>query len=241
MAQRIECGFYHLAETKVFHYAGYECAAWWQDVEVEAGDYPVFAVIEEDTIRWFLVTLPGVVVADNFQALYCGTRIGKPYDEAQNAGKGAEYHIQSNDYPVFESMRKDTNSPWHIDLVNLPNLHICSDCGATICRAPQSFTAQRRDNRRCPSCSVKASEIRRKAINLRHGFLISAARAAGRHIGEFTSVFDRSLDEYLESGRQDGYHRDQIVKNINRLRTYRRLMKDQVANADTLRRMAWER
>jgi hypothetical protein len=70
----IECGFYRLAETQVFRYAGYECAAWWKEVEVPAGDYLVKAWIKDGRVESFFAEQLGTHVADNIQSLYCGPR-----------------------------------------------------------------------------------------------------------------------------------------------------------------------
>jgi hypothetical protein len=237
--KEINCGFYRLLETTVFHYAGYECAAWWQKVQVPAGDYPVRALLQEGRIQWFLVTLPGVIVADNFQPLFCGNRIGDFYDETQNAGKPGAYHIQTNDYIAFQSVHEDSNSPWHLDLSVLPDLHNCVDCGCIVSRSDASWDAIRADNRRCPHCGVVAQTARRGDIKRRHGFLIRAIEAAGHHVTRYASIFDFSLDEYLQSNRTDSYYKKSIQQAIERLRTYRRLKKDPVVNGDALRRMAW--
>ena len=39
---KIQIGWLNLMEDKVFTDRGYECAAWWQDIAVKAGKYPMF-------------------------------------------------------------------------------------------------------------------------------------------------------------------------------------------------------
>lgn len=165
MFTQIQCGTYRVRETTVYHYAGYECAAWWRDVQVEAGDYPAFVYRDGSTLR-FSVSLPGFIVADNFQSLFCGNAIGKGYDETQNSGNTSTYGIHSQDYCVFASLKDGENSPWQIDLSLLPiALDVCSDCGAVVTKHPTVT--------RCPSCSVKRSEQRRNNVCRRHRFLLT--------------------------------------------------------------------
>jgi hypothetical protein len=209
MNQRIECGTYRVAEKKVYHYAGYECAAWSQDVEVAAGDYPVVALVEGSHVKYFLVTLPGVIVEDFFPSLFGGMAIGKPYDTKQNAGKSATYRIQCDDYIVFQSIARGLQSPWNIDISMLPNLGIClnPECG--------SFVSIYNTPRYCPSCAVAREKEGKKAIEARHNFLLEAAYV-GRPT-EFGSILDSTIYQYFEAGKQ-GYHRDELVKVIAGLR-----------------------
>jgi hypothetical protein len=165
MPTQILCGTYRVSESTVYHYAGYECAAWWRDVRVEAGEYPVSVYLDGSTLR-FSVKLPGVLVADNFQSLFCGNAIGKGYDETQNAGKPDSYSIHSQDYCVFASLKAGNNSPWRIDLSLLPiALDSCLDCGSVITKRPAVT--------RCPSCSVERSQERRNSACRRHRFLLA--------------------------------------------------------------------
>jgi hypothetical protein len=210
MSQSIECGTYRVAETIVKHYAGYECAAWWQDIEVAAGEYPVYAHIEQGHVKRFVVTLPGVIVEDNFQSLFGGMPIGNSYDTKKNAGGAAHYHIQMHDYVVFDSIAHNPESSWQIDVTKLPNLGDClnSECGSkvSIYKGP----------RYCPSCGVAREHAGKQAIDARHSFLLDAAYVV-RPV-EFASILDSTIYHYFEEGRQPGYHRDQIIKTIAGLR-----------------------
>jgi predicted RNA-binding Zn-ribbon protein involved in translation (DUF1610 family) len=165
MHTQIEVGTYRVSKATVYHYAGYECAAWWRDVKVDAGDYPVFGYLEGSTFL-FTVTLPGILVAANFQSLFGGVAFGLCYDETQHAGELDTFRIQSRDYCVFGSMRDGEKSPWHIDLSLLPmELAICSDCGGVI--------AKHSGITRCPSCSVERDQARRQHACRRHRFLLA--------------------------------------------------------------------
>ena len=76
----------------------FEFAAWYEDVLVKAGRYPVivhdYQVNEEGRVDGFIgsvyVTMPGTVVRDYFAAHYCGVPISD-YDDYKNAGKPSQY------------------------------------------------------------------------------------------------------------------------------------------------------
>jgi len=87
-------GTYTLEKPEVFQKL-YECAAWYTDIEVQPGVYPVTT-----DGYWLFVELPGVIVSDNFQSLFAGMPIGDAYDRKQNAGKPATYWIQTQEYAV---------------------------------------------------------------------------------------------------------------------------------------------
>ena len=168
MPSNTPCGFYRLAETTVFHYAGYECAAWWQDIRVAPGDYPVtlYKDASSSSLRFF-VELPGTIVADNFQSLWGGVPIGDSYDNSQNAGKPGSYHISTVDYCLFAEMKaKGESCPWHVDLSVIPaELSNCADCGGIILKHPSISI--------CPGCAVKRENVQRQYVRRRHRFLLS--------------------------------------------------------------------
>ena len=85
-------GTYTLDQAKTFRKT-YECAAWYTDIRVPAGIYEVTT-----DGYWIFVELPGNIVTDYFQSLYCGTSIGETYDQKQNAGKESRYVIQTEEY-----------------------------------------------------------------------------------------------------------------------------------------------
>lgn len=98
-------GTYHLKEDKVFRNE-YECAAWYEDVLVKAGFYPVEVYdyyVESDGeisghCRGVYVDMPGTVVSDYFGGEYCGTLIGE-YDSFKHAGN--QYRHSMFSYMVF--------------------------------------------------------------------------------------------------------------------------------------------
>ena len=109
----IKCGVYIVPERVTVHKADFECAAWWQDITLEAGPYPVFADMRGGTL-WFSVEIPGIIAADYFQSLVCGRAIGAAYDTAKNAGQTTSYRVSVRDYQVFEWMAVDGPVTWNI-------------------------------------------------------------------------------------------------------------------------------
>jgi hypothetical protein len=157
------------------------------------------------------VSLPGVVVADNFQSLWGGTPIGEGYNEEQNAGKQRSYHIHGRDYEVFQSINDRGNpSPWLIDLSTLPNLGICLNpaCGSRV-------TIYAGD-RFCPRCASKREEVGCAAIEKRHAFLVDTAWVV--RPTRFSSILSNTIFEYLDSGRNDAYRRQELVAVVDGLR-----------------------
>lgn len=87
-------------ETRTRHF---ECAAWYEEIELAPGTYDVFGLYKQygyghrEDLRgqWYLDSLgysvPGTIISDNFQSLFCGNPIGKAYDSTQNAGKPTEW------------------------------------------------------------------------------------------------------------------------------------------------------
>jgi hypothetical protein len=202
MLQSIDCGVYRVSEPIVYHYAGYECAAWWQDIRVEAGEYPVKAVLKDGRVENFSVSLPGVIVADNCQSLWGGMPIGESYYEKQNAGKPKSYHVHGRDYEVFQSINdRGDASPWLIDLSTLPNLGICLNpaCGSRV-------TIYAGD-RFCPRCASKRAEVGRAAIEKRHAFLVDTAW-----------VVRPTRFLYLDNGRTNAYQRQELAAVVAGLR-----------------------
>jgi len=209
MPDRIQCGTYRVRESTVYHHAGYECAAWWRDVRVESGDYPVFGNLVGSTFLFF-VDLPGVIVADNFQSFFGGVAIGKGYDQNQNAGKPGTYSIYSQDYCVFASLKNGENSPWRIDLSAVPiALDTCSDCGGVIKSYPMVT--------RCPGCSVKRSEERQQHACRRHRFLL--ATGYGLRTTRDSSFLDTIIAEASsDQSTMADLYRDQLRREIAAMR-----------------------
>jgi hypothetical protein len=97
MRRRI--GTITLNTKTTFHYAGYECAAWWKDVECCSQSVELWYCDEGYKSVGFRFI--GKIVRDNFQSLFCGNACGKAYDELQNAGKDDTYHTSMYDYNLI--------------------------------------------------------------------------------------------------------------------------------------------
>lgn len=106
---KVQIGWYNLKEDKVFHDNGYECAAWYENIAVKAGRYPITVVdykvkhFDDENRKRFngeidghigsaYVTLDGTIVNDYFGSMFCGVPVGT-YDEKQNTGKPSRYHM----------------------------------------------------------------------------------------------------------------------------------------------------
>ena len=110
MSKFTQIGWFNLKEDMVFTNT-FECAAWYENVLVKAGKYPV----EVYDLKWMddgridfschgvYTTMHGTIVSDYFAALYCGVPVSdRPYDTTKNAGKEAEHHDYRYTYDVTE-------------------------------------------------------------------------------------------------------------------------------------------
>lgn len=108
-------GYLVLKEPKVYTNT-YECAAWYQKVEVPAGKYPVYgyqlsswpdAPPPSDQIDHYSCRLKGKVVGSNFSSYFCGNMVGSgKFNE--DVGQDAEYLIDggSRGYALAWSILK---------------------------------------------------------------------------------------------------------------------------------------
>lgn len=90
----------------------YECAAWYENVLVKAGKYPMevpeFYIKETDDgkevyghIDMIGVLLPGIITSDEFGARFCGVPVGI-YDNSQNKGKESTHYFRTRLYSVAD-------------------------------------------------------------------------------------------------------------------------------------------
>lgn len=103
--EKKQIGWYILSEKKVFTNQ-FETAAWYEDVEVEPGKYPMymydFRVMPDGYLLGDVSAhLPGIVKTDYFGALFCGVPISG-YDEKQHTGKEAWAHLHWYGYRVAD-------------------------------------------------------------------------------------------------------------------------------------------
>lgn len=123
---KTQIGWYTLKADKVFRNT-YECAAWYEDVLVKAGKYPVvvynISVLTHENPKYdksvkghidaAYVHLDGTIVSDEFGARFCGMPIGD-YDNLKNAGKPSSHSMMSYMYCVADSILNDSESPWEL-------------------------------------------------------------------------------------------------------------------------------
>ena len=96
-----QIGWYNLKEDKVFCNNGYECAAWYENILVRAGKYPVevvdYKILNDGQITGHIgsayITMNGTIESDDFGSRFCGVPIGD-YDCYKNKGQKSNY-IQS--------------------------------------------------------------------------------------------------------------------------------------------------
>ena len=117
----VQIGWYNLKEDKVFYDNSYECAAWYENIAVKAGKYPVtvydYRVRDDGKIQGHVsgvyVTFEGTVVNDYFGSLYCGVPIGT-YDCEKNKGKKSRYTMHSYFYSVADSILNNPDTPYEL-------------------------------------------------------------------------------------------------------------------------------
>ena len=123
---KTQIGWYNLKEDKIFRNT-YECAAWYEDVLVKAGKYPIFVydlrVLKHDNLKFnnriegyidgTYTTMDGTVVYDEFGARFFGVPIGD-YDNTKNAGKHSNYRMMTYIYNVADSILNDPESPFEL-------------------------------------------------------------------------------------------------------------------------------
>ena len=121
-----QIGWFHLKESKVFRNS-FECAAWFEDVLVEPGKYPVivhdYRVLSSEEKNFdrridghcggAYTRLPGTITADDFGSRFCGMPIGE-YDGSKNVGKPGSHSMFAYLYQVASEILGDTDSPWEL-------------------------------------------------------------------------------------------------------------------------------
>lgn len=92
----------------------YECAAWYENVFVKAGRYPMevpdYRILHNEWgnevyghINMIGVVLPGVITSDEFGARFYGVPIGS-YDNYKNKGKESSYYFRQYLYGVASAI-----------------------------------------------------------------------------------------------------------------------------------------
>lgn len=89
----------------------YECAAWYENVLVKAGRYPMevpdYRVDKDGEVHGHIdmigVSLPGIITSDEFGARFCGVPVGY-YDNSQNKGKESSHYFRQYLYSVANAI-----------------------------------------------------------------------------------------------------------------------------------------
>ena len=108
-----QIGWFILKEDTEFTNT-YECAAWYENVLVKAGRYPMevprFKIIERDCgrmvdghIGMIGVSLPGTITSDEFGARFYGVPVGY-YDNYKNKGKESSHYFRQYLYGVADAI-----------------------------------------------------------------------------------------------------------------------------------------
>lgn len=122
----MQIGWYSLKEDNIFRNT-YECAAWYEDILVKSGKYPIFVhdfrILNHDNpdinnmvdghIGAAYVHMNGVIVSDEFGARFFGVPVGD-YDNRKNAGKPSTHSMVTYMYSVAGSIINDLNSPFEL-------------------------------------------------------------------------------------------------------------------------------
>jgi hypothetical protein len=118
MGNRIQIGWRIVKEDFVGRNT-YECAAWFEDVAIMAGRYPLYGEVHWEydrnngssvcmnEIKSYptSVKMEGIITGDYFGSLFCGVPIST-YDHQKNVGKSSEYFECAYAYNIAESILK---------------------------------------------------------------------------------------------------------------------------------------
>lgn len=135
MYNKVQIGWLNLPQDEVFCDNGYECAAWFANVDVKAGRFPLYVYDPQYDARGQLRTpapdmayaeLTGTVKSDYFGSLFCGVPIGT-YDETRNKGKESSYTWSSYLYDVAEAIGTNKVYSNGITLELLPEFKAVQD------------------------------------------------------------------------------------------------------------------
>ena len=110
---RHQMGVYVLTEPKVFR-NNYECAAWYQDVEVPAGEYPMIGVFEAGVLQWIVVGFTGTITGSDFTSFFGGNSFGKAKVD-EDKGKEGRAGITARPYEVANEIAEHPNTAWRLN------------------------------------------------------------------------------------------------------------------------------
>jgi len=103
-------GYVQVNKKFVHHNASYECAAWWEDSEIQTGVYPL--ILEEYYLSprnlKLLVKFDAIVVDDYFPALWGGVAISNTPYKPKSIGSNRVIHYS---FPLVDSIVRTGNIP----------------------------------------------------------------------------------------------------------------------------------
>ena len=95
-------GLIRVTKPAVVKRADFECAAWWAKYNLEPGEYPMVASWYPGGLSRVVSHIKATVLSDNFQSLWCGSPIGKPYNTKQFAGNVRHYTWDTYLYEILD-------------------------------------------------------------------------------------------------------------------------------------------
>ena len=86
--EKVLMGYGVLSRDKVYHNDSFETAAWYENILVKAGKYPIYTEYDPNGYNRFdaYCRIEGEIVSDYFGTLFYGVPVGT-YDNKKNAGK----------------------------------------------------------------------------------------------------------------------------------------------------------
>ena len=121
MTKKKQIGWYSLKEDTVFRNAGFETAAWYEDILVKAGKYPIevshYKVRDNGIVDGWVssayIYMDGVITEDYFPSLFFGNVV-TDYDTTKNAGKESTYRMMPYLYQIADSILEDAETPYEL-------------------------------------------------------------------------------------------------------------------------------
>jgi len=82
-------GYFKVNKSWVHHNNSYECAAWWEDSEIQSGVYPLYLKANSYSSKelYLQANLNAVVVDDYFPALWGGVAVSRQPYKPKNVGQ----------------------------------------------------------------------------------------------------------------------------------------------------------
>ena len=106
---KTQIGWYTVKEAQVKHKTDFSYAAWWEDVELKPGKYPVYLydmrVYDDGKVeaQGAYTSIGATTIADYFASHFCGMPISD-YDTRKNAGHDSDYRVFDYLYEVAEEV-----------------------------------------------------------------------------------------------------------------------------------------